>query len=86
MGSRVKPTLPPRNRLLTLAEAASYCSVTASVFERTCPVVPISLAPDGREDRRLLRYDVFALNEWIDMLGGRLSNRPEHRDWLAELD
>ena len=85
MGSRTRPTPLPYSRLLTLSEAASYCSLSASVFERSCPVVPINLSPDGRDDRRLLRYDVQALNEWIDMIGGRLSGKPEHRDWLAEI-
>jgi hypothetical protein len=85
MGSRVRPIPLPRSRLLTLSEAASYCSLTTSVFERTCPVMAINLSPDGRDDKRLLRYDVLALNDWIDMIGGRLSGKPEHRDWLAEI-
>ena len=83
---RVRALPLPRSRLITLSEAASFCSLTVPVFERTCPVMPINLSPDGRDDRRLLRYDVMALNEWIDTIGGRVSGAPEHRDWLAELD
>jgi hypothetical protein len=49
-------------------------------------VAPINLSPDGRNDRRLLRYDVRALHEWIDLLSGRTAGMPEYRDWLAEFD
>ena len=85
MGNRARTIPLPYSRLLTLSDAASYCSLTVSVFERTCPVTPLNLSPEGREDKRLLRFDVQALNEWIDMIGGRISGKPEHRDWLAEL-
>jgi hypothetical protein len=68
----VRPNLPlPTRRLLNHAEAASYCGLTENVFDRTCPIVPISLAQGVRRDNRLLRYDVVALDEWIDILSGR---------------
>ena len=67
-----KASLPlPSRRLLNHAEAASYCGLTERVFDRTCPIIPISLAEGLRRDNRLLRYDVVALDEWIDVLGGR---------------
>lgn len=72
-------------RLLTLTQAASYCGVTISVFERPCPVVAIDLSGDGRADPRLLRWDRAALNDWIDQIGGRAAGTPEGRDWLAEI-
>jgi hypothetical protein len=68
-----KASLPlPSRRLLNHAEAASYCGLTERVFDRTCPIIPISLAEGPRRDNRLLRYDVIALDEWIDVLGGRV--------------
>ncbi|MBY0362331.1 MAG: hypothetical protein K2X45_10525 [Phreatobacter sp.] len=83
----MKRILPlPSTQLLRLAEAAAFCSLTISVFERTCPVAPINLSPDGRDDRRLLRYDVRALHEWIDLLSGRVAGMPEYWNSLAELD
>lgn len=83
----MKSVLPlPPARLLRLADAAAFCSLTVSVFKRTCPVAPINLSPDGRDDRRLLRYDVRALHEWIDLLSGGAAGMPEYRDWLAEFD
>ena len=49
------------------------------MFERTCPVAPINLSPDGRNDVR-------AIHRWINLLSGRAAGMPEYRDWLAELD
>jgi predicted DNA-binding transcriptional regulator AlpA len=72
--------------LLRLDEAAEYCSVSPSVFERVCPVRPISLAERlEREDRRLLRWSRMSLDEWIARMDGR--GLPDGgRDWLAEVD
>ncbi len=70
--------MPPR--LLTKAEAASYCGVSLGVFLTLCPVRPTALG----SDKRLERYDGVALNKWIDELGSgseKLGN-----DWLAALD
>lgn len=49
-------------RLLTKAQAAAYCGLSVSAFEGVVTVQPISLGPDPR----LNRYDVKALDEWID--------------------
>jgi hypothetical protein len=43
-------------------------------------VRPIALGAN----RRLERYDIVALNEWVDGLGGRLLKRG--RDWLEMMD
>ena len=51
-------------RLLTRAQAAAYCGLSLSTFSTLCPVQPLSLG----DDKRLERYDVVALNEWIDGL------------------
>lgn len=80
---RTQSALPGMSRrLLTLAEAADYCHCTVAVFERVCPVTPIALG--GAVDKRLLRYDVVALDEWIDQAGGR-SAKADNDDWLAKL-
>ena len=56
--------IAPFKRLLTRAEAAAYCSMSLTAFETVCPVKPIRFG----EDRRLDRYDVHALDHWIDRL------------------
>ncbi len=70
--------MPPR--LLTKAEAASYCGISLGVFSTLCPVRPIALG----NDKRLERYDVVALNKWIDELGS--DSEQLGRDWLAVMD
>lgn len=62
--------LPPR--LLNKQEAAAYCGVCASIFDKACPVLPIRLLD------RIPRYDRHALDAWID----RLTNSPQGRDEL----
>ncbi len=80
---RTQSAIPGMSRrLLTLTEAADYCRCTIPVFERACPVTPIALG--DRMDRRLLRYDLLALDEWIDMAGGRTATA-DTQDWLAKL-
>ncbi len=70
--------MPPR--LLTRAEAASYCGLSLGVFSTLCPVRPIALG----NDKRLERYDVVALNKWIDGLASSPNGRG--RDWLKAMD
>ncbi len=66
-------------RLLTKAEAASYCGLSLSAFSTLCPVRPIALGAD----KRLERYDVVALDGWIERLG---PNSVElGKDWLAAI-
>jgi hypothetical protein len=50
-------------RLLSLGEAARYCGVSATHFEKHCPMRPIKIG-----QRRL--WDVKGLDAWIDILGG----------------
>jgi hypothetical protein len=69
--------LPPR--LLTKAEAASYCGLSLGVFSTLCPVRPIALG----NDKRLERYDIIELDKWIDSF--RQSDNVS-RDWLAVMD
>lgn len=75
--ARAEKLLP---RLLTRAEAAAYCGLSLSAFSTLCPVRPIALG----NDKRLERFDVVALNEWIDGLDSCPVNRG--KDWLGALD
>jgi hypothetical protein len=66
-------------RLLTPKQAAAYCGVSVAILNSRCPVIPIALG----NSKRLERYDVQRLDEWIDTFrqnGGSVS-----RDWLAAL-
>jgi hypothetical protein len=67
-------------RLLTRRQAAEYCGVGIETFAMHCPVRPISLGPG----KRLERYDIVALDRWIDLLNGRGTG--SSRDWLAALE
>lgn len=66
-------------RLLSLQDAAIYCSLSVATFSALCPVRPISLG----KSKRLQRYDVVALDSWIDRIGG---DQQHGRDWLAAMD
>lgn len=54
---RIKPF-----RLLSKADAASYCSRSLKKFEGQCPVRPIEMADGDR------LWDVRDLDLWIDSL------------------
>jgi hypothetical protein len=75
----VKRAFPAR-RLLTKAEAAAYCGVSVTAFQTLCPVRPIALG----NDKRLERFDVVALNQWIDSLKTDATKRGF--DWLESMD
>jgi hypothetical protein len=66
-------------RLLTKAQAAAYCGVSVGSFSALCPVRPIALG----NDKRLERFDVVSLNDWIDSLGSHSCELG--KDWLREL-
>lgn len=73
-----RSAFPPR--LLTRAQAAVYCGVSIPVFSTQCPVRPIALGPS----KRLERYDIVALNRWIDEMSGEGPSTP--KNWLSLLD
>ena len=56
----------PQVRLLSKAKAAAYVGQSASRFRGYCPVPPVNI---GTEDSPQLRWDVRALDAWIDALG-----------------
>lgn len=70
----------PSPRLLTRKEAAAFCGVSVTTFTALCPVRPISLG----YGKRLERYDIRALDSWIDTLGG--ASETHGKNWLAALD
>jgi hypothetical protein len=70
---------------MRLQLAAAYCDMSAATFERICPVPPISMAGKGRSDRRLLRYDAAAIDDWLDFLSGRVAGDPEQIDWASKV-
>jgi hypothetical protein len=53
---------PPSARLLTKAQAATYCGLSAATFGSVCPVRPIALGAGVR----MHRYDVREIDKWID--------------------
>jgi hypothetical protein len=61
---------PPR--LLTKSQAAAYCGVSASTFRSICPVQAIALGAGIR----LERYDIQALDQWIDRLSASVERIP----------
>jgi hypothetical protein len=67
-------------RLLTERQAASYCGVGLATFRMLCPVRPVALA----KSKRLERFDVVALDQWIDGLSS--DSAASGRDWLAAMD
>ena len=67
-------------RLLTREQAALYCGVSVPTFSAHCPVRPISLGPG----KRLERYDIQSLDQWITILGGGAAS--VGRNWLAALE
>jgi hypothetical protein len=82
---RAEPRPHIQPALFNREQASVYCGVSPSVFERVCPVRPISLAERlDREDKRLLRWSKASLDEWIARMEGR--GLPEDtKDWLAEV-
>ncbi|TXN65133.1 hypothetical protein FV230_17380 [Methylobacterium sp. WL6] len=70
----------PAVRLLTKAQAASYCGLSRIVFQRECDVRPIRFGTDTVQ-----RYDRRDLDQWID----RRKSEPDARsfnEWLDALD
>ncbi len=73
----MNPGVEPR--LLKKVEAARYCSLDPTKFQRLCPVRPIEL------DGKVRRWDRKALDAWLDSL----TRSPETMtadDWLGERD
>jgi hypothetical protein len=80
MGSVRVPGLAYSARLLTRAQAASYCGISVVTFSALCPVRAVALG----KCKRMERFDVVALDRWIDQLGADSASCG--RDWLAAMD
>lgn len=65
-------------RLLKKEDAARYCGIDAARFQRVCPVRPVRL------DGKVRRWDVRALDRWLDGLAKTPESMSEE-DWLEEL-
>ena len=66
-------------RLLKKQQAAAYCGVSVSTFAAVCPVTPIALGVG----KRLERYDIRDLDDWIERLKGACLD--DSKDWLSLL-
>ena len=67
-------------RMLTRQQAATYCGVSVPTFMVICPIPPVALG----KGKRLERYDIRSLDEWLDKLGN--DGASLNNDWLAKLD
>lgn len=66
-------------RLLTKSQAATYCGISVPTFGSVCPVRAIALGVGVRMER----YDVHAINAWIDRLAGQ-GESPRTADQLLD--
>jgi hypothetical protein len=57
-------------RLLKRQQAAAYCGVSVPTFAAICPIIPIALGVG----KRLERYDIRDLDDWIETLKGNNSH------------
>jgi hypothetical protein len=71
-------TITPR--LLTRRQAAQYCGVSLATLLTHCPVRPIALG----SGKRLERYDMVALDRWIDQMNGAIG--APAKNWLSVLE
>lgn len=69
----------PAIRLLTRAQAASYCGLSVAAFAVRCSVAPIDFG-----DKRLERFDRLDLDAWIDALKAPAPGVRSVADALAE--
>ena len=66
-------------RLLTRDQAADYCGVSVPTFAAICPIHPIAMG----NGKRMERFDVQALDDWINGLRGQAPQADV--DWLERL-
>lgn len=76
-GTTKVPLIVPR--LLKRQQAAAYCGVSVPTFAANCPVSPIAMGVG----KRLERYDIRDLDDWIEVLKG--GNSDDRTDWLSLL-
>jgi hypothetical protein len=72
-------TIEPR--LLDRSQAAAYCGISLALFMARCPIRPLAMG----QGKRLERYDIRDLDDWIDRLGAR-GAISETVDWLEKMD
>ena len=67
-------------RMLTRQQAATYCGISVPTFMLVCPISPVALG----EGKRMERYDIRSLDEWLDKLGN--DGASLNNDWLSKWD
>lgn len=70
----------PASRLLAHSQAAAYCSMPRTTFDRICNVRPIIFPGET-----VKRFDRRDLDAWIEGLKGILSDQESDDDILARL-
>jgi hypothetical protein len=80
LGSVPIPGLAHSARLLTRAQDASYCGISVATFSALCPIRAVTLG----KSKRMERFDIVALDLWIDQLGADSASCG--RDWLSAMD
>lgn len=71
--------LPHWPRLMKLALAARYCSMSVNTFKLRCPVSPVDFG-----DKRLEVYDIRDLDDWIETRKNSAVGLTSAGDALAE--
>ena len=67
-------------RLVNGKEAAEYLGLSPPTFKNLCAIKPINLGTG----RKILRYDLLDIDEWIErQKGGLNDNRPTN--WLDKV-
>lgn len=74
------PSIFPR-RHLTRDEAARYCAVSVTTFERICDVQPVLLS---QFSSRLKRYDIRDIDAWIEARKIANSNAPPSKEDIID--
>lgn len=69
-------------RLMTRREAASYCAVSTTTFDRICEVTPVALV---KNNPRLHRFDIRDIDAWIQSRKDLNDNVRETKDDLIDL-
>ncbi|MCW2284722.1 hypothetical protein M2323_002609 [Rhodoblastus acidophilus] len=75
-------------RLLTKQQAAEYCGLSLATFSAVCPVAPLAMQrlADGTSNKRLERFDVHLIDEWLDKLSQADGALSSCDDWLSRMD
>lgn len=68
-------------RLLSRKEAAQYCSICTTTFDRVCKIRPVLL---GDYSSKLKRYDIRDIDAWIESKKVANSNVPRSKQDIID--